>query len=535
MNNSINSEPTVTPTPQPGRVHYLFLRSLFRTLLALLLGVITLIALIYAVENWRGKRAWETHRKQVEAKGEVLDIQQLKPPPVPDNQNFAMTPFLAPLFDFKPGTQTYRDTNNLARIQSAFERFPSAPRGAGDWRKGQRLDLTAWLTAFNEQALRAAGKRLEQTNASPSSGNAEAAAVILKLLKEYDPILDEIRAASRRPYARFNVRYEEPNPVNILLPHLAKLKSLVQVLSLKATAELRLNQTDAAIEDLNLAFYLTETIRKEPFLISQLVRCAHIQLAMQPLWEGMADHRWSESQLQVIEQKLRKFDFLADDLFAMRGERTFGNTVISFLRNNRSMMPQLGDMSSNGERNIFDLFAALVPRGWFYMEQLNYDRLFEERVLPGVNAAARRVDPRLIEHNAQLLGNDLRPRFSLVMGHRILASMLLPALVQAHRKFAYVQTISDEATVACAIERHRIANGKLPDSLQALVPRFLDQLPADLITGEPLKYRRTDSGGFILYSVGWNQTDDGGSLSLTGKKGSGNLDLMQGDWVWQCP
>ncbi|MDH7501750.1 MAG: hypothetical protein QHJ82_03415 [Verrucomicrobiota bacterium] len=60
-------------------------------------------------------------------------------------------------------------------------------------------------------------------------------------------------------------------------------------------------------------------------------------------------------------------------------------------------------------------------------------------------------------------------------------------------------------------------------------------MPHDLISGEPLKYRPTDSGGFILYSVGWNQTDDGGVLGRTGKtKGRENLDLTKGDWVWQC-
>src|SRR5258706_8656310 len=73
-----------------------------------------LICVFFAEENWRGKRAWETCRRELEAKGVQLDWQKFVPPPVPDEQNFAMTPFLAPLFDFNPkprapGQKIWRD------------------------------------------------------------------------------------------------------------------------------------------------------------------------------------------------------------------------------------------------------------------------------------------------------------------------------------------------------------------------------------------------------------------------------------------
>jgi hypothetical protein len=56
------------------------------------------------------------------------------------------------------------------------------------------------------------------------------------------------------------------------------------------------------------------------------------------------------------------------------------------------------------------------------------------------------------------------------------------------------------------------------------------ELPHDVINGEPLKYRRSDDGQFLLYSVGWNEKDDGGSLVLT-KDGASRV-LEEGDWVW---
>jgi hypothetical protein len=58
----------------------------------------------------------------------------------------------------------------------------------------------------------------------------------------------------------------------------------------------------------------------------------------------------------------------------------------------------------------------------------------------------------------------------------------------------------------------------------------MDKVPVDLIGGEPLHYRRTTDGKFLLYSVGWNMTDDGG---IIGRNKSGNEDRTQGDWVWR--
>ena len=48
----------------------------------------TLIAIFYTEEDWRGKRAWENCKRELEAKGVVLDWDKYIPPPVPDDQNF---------------------------------------------------------------------------------------------------------------------------------------------------------------------------------------------------------------------------------------------------------------------------------------------------------------------------------------------------------------------------------------------------------------------------------------------------------------
>jgi hypothetical protein len=77
------------------------------------------------------------------------------------------------------------------------------------------------------------------------------------------------------------------------------------------------------------------------------------------------------------------------------------------------------------------------------------------------------------------------------------------------------------------LERHRLATGRFPESLEALVPGIITRLPHDPLTGETYHYRRLSDAAFVLYSVGWDGKDDGG------KPGTTPFDEKEGDWVWR--
>ena len=97
-------------------------------------------------------------------------------------------------------------------------------------------------------------------------------------------------------------------------------------------------------------------------------------------------------------------------------------------------------------------------------------------------------------------------------------------------RIAICQTSIDEACIACALERYHLAHGAYPETLDALAPQYMQTIPCDIINGKPLHYRRTDDGKFLLYSVGWNEIDDGGQPSP--RNGHGAVDYTAGDWVW---
>jgi hypothetical protein len=521
----MNDSPPPTGSSRFPTFRRLFSRRTLGRICVLLAALGTLIALVCAEENWRGKRAWLSYKHQLEAQGERLDWKDYVPPPVPDAQNFAMTPFLAPILDFNPrprpeGQSLWRDTNGYNRISSLQEEIGKLEQATADHnqpRVVQRMtDLPGWAAALAGKTNQAAG------TPAPSLTRAEAATDVLRGLEKYNPIVEELRSASQRPYARFNIRYEEDFAPAILLPHLASLKQATVLFQVRASAELALGRTDQAWADTRMGLYLADTLKDEPFLISKLVQVTLDQLALKPIWEGLAEHRWSDVQLLEIEQRLGKINLLADA--AMRGERNLNLRTIEQLRDG-------GIIDANDPSKRLPWLFSFLLGGFFYQNELVITRMYQQFFVPVADAANQRLYPsRAVTNDAALakaVAGGFRP-------DNFFARMLIPAITQSETKFAFGQTRVNEAIVACALERYRLAQGQLPESLEPLSPRFLEKMPHDIITGAPLIYRRTPDGQFILYSVGWDEQDNGGTVVVTKAKPS-SQNVTEGDWVWQYP
>jgi hypothetical protein len=493
-------------------------------------ALVTLVALFYAEENWRGSHDWGKYQREWEAKGEKFDRQAFVPPPVPDEQNFAMTPFLAPVFDFnpeplQPGQDRWRDTNGYHRAMDfARELFESGRtvRAERHWPDATKADSDIWLEALGTNST-------NRQFASP----AEAARELLKAYEKYRPVLDEIQAASQRPYTRFNVNYGTDDPAATLLPHLAMMKRLQQVVMLRTRAELTLGQNDAAYRDLALMLKLSGADKDEPFLISKLVQIAMFRIAERELAKGLDAHLWSDSELAALQKEFEKLDFLAEYGDAMRAERACGNAEVEYILRHRwqfaDMFASSSDSSDSNDPTQSLAFRILpfMPSGWYHQNQLFISRIYEEVYLPDVDVANHRVHAAQLENLNQTLDQRLREGFQPEV---VVGRILLPAMGNAEKKFAQAQVVADEARVACALERYRLAKGTYPETLAAMEPQFIQNAPVDIFSGQPLKYRRTDDGKFILYSVGWNEKDDGGTVVIT--EGHKTPEIEKGDWVW---
>jgi hypothetical protein len=81
--------------------------------------------------------------------------------------------------------------------------------------------------------------------------------------------------------------------------------------------------------------------------------------------------------------------------------------------------------------------------------------------------------------------------------------------------------------VKCALQRYHLINGRYPEKLSQLKPKFLDAVPRDPFADDPFKYRCT-TAGYLLYSLNGDRVDDGGFHKE-------NDQLYEGDLMLENP
>jgi hypothetical protein len=81
---------------------------------------------------------------------------------------------------------------------------------------------------------------------------------------------------------------------------------------------------------------------------------------------------------------------------------------------------------------------------------------------------------------------------------------------------AFIQARVELLRTAVAAARFAREHHRLPARLEELVPAFLDSVPIDPFTGEPLKCKAREDHSWVIYSAGGDLKDDGGLQSQTG-------------------
>jgi hypothetical protein len=463
-----------------------------------LFGLALLVGAFYLEENWRGRAAWMKYKRQLEAKGERLDWAAYVEKSAPEEENFTQTPLLAAATD-----KDYLKKPAWRGFGPATRRFINH---IGDWTVGKRTDLEACEAGLAD---------------NPEEGSATN---VLGAFKELEPALNELRKAVGRPYAQFKVPLREPWAGSV--PHLPPIRQLVQLLSVHASAELAANHPERALEDIQAIHRIVEALRSQPSLVSAMIRVAILGgPASQPIWEGIVDGKWSEAQLEQFQRQYATLDLIASLRTSIcGGERAAINELVETnpgqLR--KTLVDSHGNKSDETERwkdAAFDWAVRLSPSGWGYQNQLFYNRIIQEYALASIGPIDGQISPRAIKASGSRFQKELQD--ARIFG--LLAAIAVPNFHRAIQTSVRTQTQMNELLIACALERHRRLRGNYPDTLDALVPSFLKQIPRELIEGQSFKYEKLEGSRFVLYSIGWDQKDDGGFTAS---------DRDHGDWVW---
>jgi len=569
----------------------------------------TLIAVFYTEEDWRGKRAWENYKCELEAKGEVLDWNKFIPPPVPDDQNFftASTNILLrfvkqadpvradaaanlrwlrlinyftnesnsfPILDFSKSPSPVvaelmvvssgvakndsiiqlNESTALAQIQNLLRttigRSASGSQGFqfSELQMSNLSPAKIYLqadTPISPSSLKELipsdlvtniGRLVVTATVDPKifqvkfvSGQITAAADYLKWSDQFESAFDEIREALKRPYAIIPGDYSQPYWIPI--PNFVTLRAVAQTLAQRAQCDFLLNQPDKALRELTLMRDVCRILQKPPTgqpmtLVEAMISVAISGVYASTVADGFRLHAWQEPQLAALQKQLGEINLFPDVDSAFKMERVA--STYSLEKTSPAKIAELFKMvgaasSESLWKKITDpmyLFFKLSPRGWIYQNMTAHSRLMQLTIesLPLENQI---VMPKQVdEANNRVVRTIEKNRSPFYVWSRI----AIPNFSKAIQVSAFNQTLVNEAQIVCALESYKLAHGNYPETLDVLVPQFTEKIPYDIIGGQSLHYHRTDDGKFMLYSVGWNETDDGGQVSE---------DRAKGDWVWK--
>lgn len=306
------------------------------------------------------------------------------------------------------------------------------------------------------------------------------------LLAEVEAELTAIRQASAvGGQVRFPIDLSAG--FNTMIPLTQETRQVARVLSLDAYVSAHDGKGARAIEDVKGIFALSNAMRGEPILISQLVRIAIFAVGCDTAVRLMPHCAWSDDDLKSLQSTTRSAQFKEEMARAFCGERAM---CISGL----DSMP-LGPMRQTNARAMLERF------------QLSIDSFSGSW-------------PEVLERQ-QVLGDELVTMAKSGVVNRVRMAGVLelaPAILQASIAGARADARQKYLAVATAIERFRLKHNRVPETLAEIEDLIADGVPPgtefpllDPFDGKPLRYRVEDKR-ILIYSVGDDKKDNGGDV-----------------------
>ncbi len=320
---------------------------------------------------------------------------------------------------------------------------------------------------------------------------------VRQALKKNANYLMLLHQAARLEKCQFDLRYSDG--FAMLLPHLTEMRQAVRVLRAAALVALAEGDTEQACQHWLDSVALARDAGDEKILISELVRLACFSMSTHTLESMVESGQLTDSQLAQAASALEDLDLRPGLADSLRGELAFARSIFA---GPATGLEEVLRYSGPGYplRLLSRLYCSPLARPWRQHDRATHLMLMREGIelaeQPYAASASRR---RQWEQKVPPTPHWRAP----------LTARLLPALTRASQAAAGGEARRDLAQTALALERYRLAHGQYPESLDALVPDILPEVPLDPFDGKPLRYVRSDER-VAVYSVGTNLQDDGG-------------------------
>ena len=473
-------------------------------------------ALVIATRG--GDDAWERAKAELAAKGERLDWNELIPPHVLPEENFFGHPIVEEILPPKGARAKATIVPQSVTIQAP------GPAASPQVQKAQTNNMPAPLAKTDKQPIRPLSlppenpldqqpqtiawlKTLPRTEAEAGT-NLFTLEGLDEWFGQWDQTLEALREANKRPYAHYTGDYS--NPINAPIPNFVAARALAQGIASRANIHLLRGEGQEALKDLDALAALMRGLRGSPgTLVSAMIHTALGGLYVSVVVGGLTENLWKPEDLEGLFERMSAINLIAPVQQALRqGERCGIGRIFEMLAETGSSPNRLAGLaavSSPGSIQPRDVAVRLAPRSWIRRNQATHALLLQG-FIEAMDGKARRYYPK---RNAAASA-AVATAFKRWSPHTMLAELATPNFQKAGATMALNQTKVDQCAIVAALLWHKARHGSYPESLSALDARFLSALPKDVFTGEDYRYRK-NGDAFLLYSIGPNEVDDGGS------------------------
>ncbi|AQT68468.1 Bacterial type II secretion system protein G [Anaerohalosphaera lusitana] len=275
------------------------------------------------------------------------------------------------------------------------------------------------------------------------------------------------------------------------LEHLSPLKKAAETAMEESIYRTSIGETHNAIRSTETMFALGRTLSKEPTLISYLVKLAIDRMGAASLERTVNMCELDRKQLDRLNALVKSAKNSNVFSRAIAGERAFG---MSAFRSQQDMVSVTGMPGP-----LYLLYAA---SGLKDKDEL----LYIDLVSMFLDASKK----PFVQRNTAFR-KAVRDTKNGVSVWNFGAYIIMPALSKVSDLSLEYLAQLDATKVGLAIEKYRLDKDRLPEKLADLTPTYLDEVPVDPFDGKPMKYLKKGDTNYVVYSIGKDGTDNGGT------------------------
>jgi hypothetical protein len=388
-----------------------------------------------------------------------------------------------------------RGQNQILALKEAG--LPTSSAELDKWYPYPSPSNNAALLIEEAIALHVAPGEFFANNSPPTPGqplDSEWKEAIAEHLAQNREALEKVYAAASLTESRYSINLNLG--ANTLLPHLAQIKALTQMLRYESMLNSAKGNPDGAARSIMTSFALARTLRPEPILISELVRIACVAITVDSLERLLSEHALNTNQLAAFSRELEQAekDGRKSVYRALVGERA---GALPYFDSLLSASQLQSNPSSKPPAPIY-----VIASGTYRLLGFN-DR--DLRLYLGAmgqfTSAATNDYPEMLRLSDEV-EKDILQRTSHGFGrYAVITKIMIPAVSKAFAKEAALATRLRCARIAMGVEEYRQAHsGSLPGNLESLVPQFLPKAIGDPVVGKPFEFQRRKPTGYVITS-----------------------------------